>query len=236
MDGSATIQPFGFDRVFTLVEEAFPLPAPTSEPVPAPAAEPTAADLREMVLELESRIERLHADHRDELARARTDGFEAGVRQARAERAEAMLSATDALHAALDDIDARFEAATRAMIGEAGAVALHAAEMLAGHAIEAAPARAIDEALGRALEQVARETALVVYANPAMRAEIERLLAPRQARAGRALGVTVIDDKAVAQGDARIEWSAGGLNVDAAARWTAVMAELSTVLPERTLA
>ncbi|HUD31162.1 MAG TPA: FliH/SctL family protein [Novosphingobium sp.] len=229
MDGSAAIRPFGFDRVFHLVEDALAVP----ELPLGPPSEPSLADLREMVAERDARIERLHAEHREELARARADGFEAGALQARSERAEAMLSATDALHAAFDDIDARFDVAVQAMIGEAGAVALHAAEMLAGHAVDVAPARAVDEALGRALEQVARETALVVRANPAMRADLEDLVAAREAGAGRRLTVTVVDDADVAEGDARIEWSTGGLNVDATARWTAVMAELAGILPER---
>ncbi|WP_159980880.1 MULTISPECIES: FliH/SctL family protein [unclassified Novosphingobium] len=226
MDGFATIQPFGFDRVFHLVDTHAPEPLAGGE---AGLVLPPE-DLHEKVAELEARIERLHADHRAELTRARADGFEAGATQARSERAEALLSATDALHAGLSDINARFDTATRAMLAEAGAVVLHAAQLLAGHAIDAAPARAVDEALGRALEQVAQGTALVVRANPAMRGEIEALVAERRARAGRNLAVTVVDDVGVPEGDARIEWSAGGLNVDAEARRAAVMAELAGTL------
>jgi len=222
MDGSQTIQPFGFDRVFHLVE------TPLAVPEAAPELPPV--DLREQLEELEARIERLHADHRAELVRARADGFEAGAAQARTERAEALLAATDALHAGFDGIDARFDAVALAMVREAGAVALHAAEMLAGHAIETQPARALDEALGRALEQVAQDTALVVRIHPEMREDIAAMVAARTARAGHALSVTVVEDAAVSPGDARIEWRAGGLNVDAGARRAAVMAELSDVL------
>lgn len=225
--GAATIQPFGFDRVFFHpVDE----PAVASETSAALPVEASPEVLREQIEDLEARIERLQADHRAELARARADGFEAGAAQARSERGEALLAATDALHAGLDAIEAQVEAVTRRMTGEAGEVALHAAEMLAGHAIEAAPARAVDEALARALEQVAQGTALIVRTNPAMRHEIAVLIEAREAKAGRALAITVVDDPAVPEGDARIEWSAGGLNVDAGARRAAVMAELSGIL------
>ena len=193
MDGFATIQPFGFDRVFQIVDTDAPEPQAAGE---AGLVLPPE-DLHEKVAELEARIERLHADHRAELTRARADGF---------------------------------DAAARAMLAEAGAVVLHAAQLLAGHAIDAAPARAVDEALGRALEQVAQGTAMVVRANPAMRGEIEALVAERRARAGRNLAVTVVDDAGVPEGDARIEWNAGGLNVDAEARRAAVMAELDGTL------
>ncbi|EJU09737.1 FliH/SctL family protein [Novosphingobium sp. 11B] len=228
-DGAGTIQPFGFDRVFFHPVDTPLVPVP-GEPEPASAAETLPESLRDRIEDLESRIERMQAEHRAELARARADGFEAGAAQARSERGEALLAATDALHAALDGIEGQVEAVARRMIGEAGAVALHAAEMLAGHAIETSPARAVDEALARALEQVAQGTALVVRVNPEMRDEVDVLVEAREAKCGRPLAITVIDDEAVPQGDARIEWTSGGLNVDAEARRAAVMAELAGVL------
>lgn len=224
----ATIQPFGFERVFVHVDDTAPAPPPEAEPE-APR-EVTADELREQIADLEARIEQMQADHAAELARARTDGFEAGLAQARAERGEALLAATDALYAGFDAIDARFDTMARAMVCDAGAVALHAAEMLAGHAIEKAPARAVDEALGRVLEQVARGTALVVRAHPDMREDLAALIDAHEARAGRALSINLVDDPAVAPCDARIEWHTGGLNVDADARRAAVMAEMSGLL------
>lgn len=229
MDGAAIIQPFGFDRVFF-----HPADMPAHDPTPLPAEPPpretTVADLREELAEMEARIERLQADHRAELARARADGFEAGASQARAERGEALLAATDALHGALDAIEARFDTMARTMVGEAGAVALHAAELLAGHAVDTAPTRAVSEALARVLDQVAQGTALVMRVNPSMREEIAVLIDAREAKAGRPLSITVVDDVEVPDGDARIEWSAGGLNIDAEARRAAVMSELAGVL------
>ncbi|MEE4452331.1 flagellar biosynthesis protein [Novosphingobium resinovorum] len=228
-DGAASIQPFGFDRVFF---HPIDMPADAPEAIDTPpVAEVPPEVLRDRIEELETRIERMQADHRAELARARSDGFEAGATQARSERGEALLAATDALHAALDRMDAGYDTAVRAMAGEAGAVALHAAEMLAGHAIAAQPARAIDEALGRALDQVAHGTVLIVRTNPEMRDDLAVLVEAREASAGRPLAITVVEDAAVPEGDARIEWGSGGLNVDAGARRAAVMAELAGVLP-----
>lgn len=218
-----TIQPFGFDRIFRFS---------TDEPV---VHEGRDDELREHIEELQARIERLHEDHVAELARARVDGFDAGLEQARGERAEAMLAATDALHASIDDVERRFDAVMDQVVAEAGAIALQAAELLAGHAMAAQPARAIDEALTRALDQVARDTALSIRANPAMREDIERLVEERRARERRSMSIVVVDDDALPLGDAHIGWAEGGLNVDAGARRAAVMAELAGVLDPQTV-
>ncbi|MDF2637931.1 MAG: flagellar biosynthesis protein [Novosphingobium lindaniclasticum] len=217
-----TIQPFGFDRIFRF---------DTNEPV---VDEGRHDALREHVEELQARIERLHEDHVAELARARVDGFEAGLEQARGERAEAMLAATDALHASIDDVERRFDAVMDQVVAEAGAIALQAAELLAGHVIAAHPARAIDEALTRALDQVSRDTALAIRANPAMREDIERLVEERRARERRSMSIVVVDDDSLPLGDAHIGWAEGGLNVDAGARRAAVLAELAGVLAPQT--
>lgn len=227
MHSRSTIQPFGFERVFFHPTEA---PASSSHAEDEPPAEATPAELREQVEDLEARIARMQTDHFAELARVRAEGFEAGLTQARSERGEALLAATDALHAALDAIGEHFDAVARTMVSEAAAVALQAAEMLAGHAIDIAPARAIDEALDRVLEQVARGTPLVVRAHPDMHNDLAALIEAHEAKAGRPLAISVIEDATVPVADARIEWYAGGLNVDAGARRAAVMAELASLL------
>lgn len=237
MNGTVTIQPFGFDRVFIhpndTAETGFSGASDVAAVLP-PEEAPPPLELHEQIEELEARIERMEAEHRAELVRARADGFEAGATQARSERGEALLAATDALHGALDSMESRFDAVARTMIAEAGSVALHAAEMLAGHAIAQEPARAVDEALSRAVEQVARGTFLVVRTNPSMREEIAVLVEAREEKAGRPLGIIVVEDTAIPEGDARIEWTSGGLNIDAEARRKAVLAELAGVLPSPT--
>ncbi|TCM17743.1 flagellar assembly protein FliH [Novosphingobium sp. PhB165] len=212
-----SIQPFGFDRVFRFSS--------------AEAEEKEGGEaLHEELAAMEARIERMREDHAAELARARADGFEAGLAQARHERDAALLAATDALHAGLDDVARRFDEVTDLVAREAASVALLAAEMLAGHAVSLEPARAIDEALSRALEQVARSTQITVRVHPSMRELVEHVVAARQAAERRTLQVLVVEDPAVSPADARIGWVEGGLGVDAGARRAAVLAELAGLL------
>ncbi len=211
------IEPFGFDRVFRFAS--------------AEAEEKEGGEaVHEQLAALEARIERMREEHSAELARARADGFDAGLEQARHERDAALLAAADALHAGLDDIAHRFEDVADQVTREAGSVALLAAEMLAGHAVALEPARAIDEALARALDQVARGTRITVRVHPTMREDIERIVAVRQATERRSQAILVIEDANVAPADARIGWAEGGLGVDAAARRKAVLAELAGLL------
>lgn len=211
------IEPFGFDRVFRFAS--------------AEAEEKAGGDaVHEQLAALEARIERLREEHAAELARARADGFEAGLEQARHERDAALLAATDALHAGLDDIVRRFDEVADHVACEAGSVALLAAEMLAGHAVQLEPARAIEEALARALDQVARGTRVTVRVHPTMREALEGVVAARQASERRTLSIIVVDDPTVAPADARIGWAEGGLGVSAEARRKAVLAELAGLL------
>lgn len=212
------ITPFGFDRVFRF---------PSVEP-PRPKEEDD--DLRERYAALESLHARQKDEYQAELARARLDGFDAGLTQARAERAEATLAATDALHAALDEVDRKIADITQRMMREAAEVAFSAAELMAGHALAAEPGRAIDEALGRVLHQVARGTALQIRVHPDTVPDMEALVAQRVAGERRALSLTVIPDEKLAANDAHIVWAEGGLFVDAAARRAAVQAEMAGLL------
>jgi len=215
MDPRARVEPFGFDRVFQA------------------NAEPAAAgsnDLADHVHDLLARLAAMERDHQEELARARTEAFQAGLDQARHEATTALLSAADAIHAAIDDLDARFADAIAQQSQAAADVALAAAEALAGHALDQAPLRAVDEALGRVLGQVARGTRLCVRINPDQHEALTTLLAERQRHDRRQLHLAAMADPAVAPGDAVIFWDEGGLAVDAAARRAAVMAELDPAL------
>jgi flagellar assembly protein FliH len=221
MEASISIKPFGFDRVFrfghALEEEDGPVSPPTEE-------------LHAQVAALQERIEQMRQDQEIALLKARSEGVAQGLAQARGERAEAMLSATDALHAALDDLDGQMAQTGDRLMREAADVALCAAEMIAGHAIAQEPGRAIDEALGRAIRQVARGTALLLRVHPDSLEDVERLLAQRRAGERRALDITIVADAGIAPGDAHIGWADGGLIVDAADRRAAVMRELGGLI------
>lgn len=219
MEAAISIKPFGFDRVFR-----FGI-TPAEEPVP-----PAAEDLHAQVSALQERITQMHSDQEMAVHKARSEGMAQGLAQARRERAEAMLAATDALHAAIDDLDGQLAEISDRIMREAAEVALVAAEMIAGHALKQQPGRAIDEALGRTLKQVARGTALHVRVHPDSLAEVERLIAERRAGERRALSITVAEDADIAPHDAHVGWAEGGLIVDAAARRAAVRRELDGII------
>ncbi|EZP48662.1 FliH/SctL family protein [Sphingomonas sp. RIT328] len=210
----AHVEPFGFDRIFH-----------NADPGRAGSA-PSAADMEALLARLDS----MEGEQRAALARARSDAFQAGLDQARRQTDVALLAAVDAVHAGLDDLDARF-AAVRAHHARAAAdVALAAAEALAGHAIDRAPLRAVSEALDRALDQIARGTPLSVRIHPDQHEALAALLTERQRQDRRQLQLIALPDATVPPGDAVIAWDEGGLAIDAAARRAAVLAELEPAL------
>lgn len=215
---SSRAEPFGFDRVFQ-----------TGEPRPA---EPQ--DAADDIDALMTRLATMESDQRLELARVRNEAFQAGLDAARKEATTALLSAADAIHAGLDDLDMRFADTVDHHARAAAEIALAAAEALAGHAIAIAPLQAVDEALGRVLRQVARGTRLTIRVNPADHDALAALLVERQGRDRRRLHLVAEPDAAIPRGDAAIGWEEGGLAVDAAARRAAVLAALEPALRDET--
>jgi flagellar assembly protein FliH len=215
-----SIKPYQFDRVFRF--EA----APREER----DASAGAAELHARIAELEAALEAEREARAQAVANAHRDGMAEALVQARTERAEAQLAATDALHAAFDDLNAELASVTDRVTRESAEVALCAAEMLAGHAMAVQPGRAFDEALGRALHQVAFGTALMVRAHPDSIDHFEDFVAARRDRQGAVPTITLVPDDAIAVNDAHISWAQGGLIVDAAERRAAVERELSPLL------
>lgn len=219
--GSKRIEPFAFDTVFRHAS----VETPKKE-----VAKPDPALLHMHIEELEAQIAALTANHANEIERVRAEAFEAGLAQARGEQAEAVLAAVDALHAGLEDVDARFDHVVGGLIREAGDMAFQAAELLAGHVIATEPVTAIDEALSRALEQVACATRLTVHVHPDLKPILEERVQERTVRQGRSVDIVFVEDASLPMNDARIGWAEGGLHVDSAARREAVLAELADVL------
>lgn len=211
------VQRFGFDRVFR-----FPA-APDEKPRDDGA-------LAQRIASLEAELDRLGAAHPRDLAQARSDGFAAGLAQARMEREAAILAATDALQASLEMMEDRLAVAETAMMRDMAALSFTAAEVIAGHSVDRSPARAVDEALGRLLTQVSRGTALGIRVHPDIAEAVEGLVTERKATERRRLDITVLSDPALAPGDGTIFWEEGGLSVDAQSRRAAVMAELGPLL------
>lgn len=209
------VQPFAFDRVFT---------------VAAPATIDGEA-LRLQVEHLELELLRQKTEMEAQIARARAEGFQAALDQVRGERQAAILSATDAIHAAIEALDARFHEAEQKIARAGGEIALEAADYLAARALAREPGPAIDAAIGRALRQVRRGQPITVRVHPDLVADIEALVADRQSQDRRKLGVTVLGDATLALGDAQLSWDDGGLALDAQARREAVARELDSLYP-----
>jgi flagellar assembly protein FliH len=215
MEAAIHVKPFGFDRVFHLSGAEAPEDVTDDSP-----------PLVDQVDELQARIVAIEEAHRAELGRARADGFAAGLDQARHDRETAVLSAADAINAAIEQIDLRLDWAIEAMTSDAAAAAFAAGEALAGHAIDHLPTRAIDEALDRVLRQVARGTALTIKVHPSLFDDIQRQIVERASQDRRKLVITAIADEATPVGDADIVWEEGGLTVSMEARRAAVLAEI----------
>lgn len=215
-----SIKPFGFDNVFRF--------GATSDEI-----QPETVDteiLYQKIADLETQLHDAQQARDDAVEAARQEGHEQGIAQARSERAEALLAATDALHVGLDDLASQVGDVRDQLTRDAAQVALCAAEMLAGHAIAQTPGRAFDEALGRALKQVSVNTDLMVHVHPESRLEVEAIVQARLARNGGTPAITIIEDTAIAPNDAHISWADGGLIIEAEARRAAVLAELGTLM------
>lgn len=221
MQNTLETQPFAFDRTFTL---------PPREQARHYRRKTDAAELAHEAETLRSRIERLEQDHAEELARARTEAFEAGRNHAAEDREAAILCALDAMQASLEEIGERHGEMRAEIAADAGEVAFAAAEAIAGHAIARNPGGAVDEAIGRALAQVARGQEIEVKVHPDLLEEIEARIAHRQSGDRRKLALVVSADPTLKPGDAVLNWERGGVTVNAASRRQAVLDELAPVL------
>lgn len=216
----STIKRFDFDEVFRFDDG----------PRDAGMIQAVVADLHGHLAELEAQLAAAMRERDEAVALALSQGHAAGLEQARKERAEAQLAATDALHAAFDDLGVEFAAITSQMTRDTAQLALSAAEILAGHALDLEPSRAFDEALGRALHQLAFGATLLIRAHPDSIAHFEHIVAARRERQGLAPTIHLIADDQIAPHDAHISWGQGGVIVDAAERRAAVLHELAPLL------
>lgn len=206
---------FEFDRVFG------------NSPL-GTASNPVALELR--IEQLEAELARMRSEHEAALATAEAEAFQRGLDQARGEREIAVLAALDALHAGIEDVDARFGALEHRLTREAADLALAAADLLAGRALADAPAAAIDEAISRTLAQVRRGTALRVRVHPDLVETMERLVVERQSHERRKLTILVFGDAGIALGDALIGWDEGGLALEREARLRTIRDEIDSLL------
>ncbi|MBB3032478.1 FliH/SctL family protein [Alteriqipengyuania lutimaris] len=214
-------RPFAFDRTFTL---------PVREAARQYRRKTDASELAHDVETLRRQIERLEQGHAEELARTRSEAFEAGRNHAAADREAAILCALDAMQASLEEIWEQHDEMRVQAEADATEVALVAAEALAGRAIAREPGGAVDEAIGRALAQVGRGQEIEVTVHPDLVDDIEARIALRQCRDRRKLCLVVSADPSLRPGDAVLNWERGGVRMDAASRRQAVLDELAPLL------
>jgi flagellar assembly protein FliH len=211
MDMSHSIRPFEFDRVL------------------AGPRRPAADSLLEAEA-LRFELGQLRASSEDALARARAEGFENGLKAAREEQEAALLAATDALHESLTAAEEQLAAAIERITRGAAEATLAAADLIAGRAVAAAPLQAINEALGRVLEQAGRNPSIIVKVHPELACGMDRIVKARTGAERRRMSLRVVGDHAIARGDALILWDEGRLELDLAARRSAVLEEVGRLL------
>lgn len=209
-------RPYAFDRIFA---------QSTID------ATRTPHDLALQLHAIKAEMDQQRSDAAAELVRARADGFAAGVAQARAETAAALLSSQLALTRGIAELEAGFVATETRIAAVATEVAMAAAELLAAQAIADTPGVAIDAAVARVLAQTGFRETLHVHLHPAAAETVGMLLAARESAEQRPLTITVHEDPALAVGDAHILWDQGGLSLNAAARKAALRAALGISAP-----
>ena len=207
MDAAFHIRPFAFDRVFPAVE------------TPSDSDDPVTLRLRIATLEAECALAAAERDAAT--AQAHDAGFAQGLAAARADREAGLLAATDALHGAIEEIDAQLEGLADEAAQAAASIAATAAELLAA---TVPPALAIDDAIGRVLRQVVRGQEIEVAVHPELVDEMTRRVAVRQADDRRRLAISIVADPTLPIGDSHIHWDQGGVVLDAAQRADAVRA------------
>jgi flagellar assembly protein FliH len=207
-------RPFGFDRIFAAASH--------------PEASRQDLELQLAMLQAENaeRAEQTPAA----LARARDDGFAAGLAQARAEIAAALAQASGAIDAGLVRLAANLDSIEARIAAGAAEATLAAAELIAARAIETDVLLPVEAAIGRVVAQLGRGVALAIRVHPSLLAQLQARLAA-SATANRRPALHFDGDTALAPGDAVIDWESGGLTLDRAARVAAVAAALGLPLP-----
>lgn len=151
-----------------------------------------------------------------DVAQARSEGFQAGLAQARAEAQDQTGGLVARLLQSIERLASQDHARLDEVEWQAAQVAISTARRLAGAALADKPMAGLENAVRECLGHARLAPHLVVRVNEASVETVEGMLARLTRETGFAGKLVVLGEPDIAPGDGRIEWADGGFVVDQA--------------------
>ncbi len=149
-----------------------------------------------------------------DVAKARSEGFQAGLAQARAEAQDQTGGLVARLLQSIERLASQEHARLDEVEWQAAQVAISTARRLAGAALADKPMAGLENAVRECLGHARLAPHLVVRVNEASVETVEGLLARLTRETGFAGKLVVLGEPDIGPGDGRIEWADGGFVVD----------------------
>jgi len=149
-----------------------------------------------------------------DVAQARSEGFQAGLAQARAEAQDQTGGLVARLLQSIERLASQEHARLDEVEWQAAQVAISAARRLAGAALADKPMAGIENAVRECLGHARLAPHLVVRVNEASVEAVETMLVRLTRETGFAGKLVVLGEPDIGPGDGRIEWADGGFVVD----------------------
>ncbi len=149
-----------------------------------------------------------------DVAQARSEGFQAGLAQARAEAQDQTGGLVARLLQSIERLASQEHARLDEVEWQAAQVAISAARRLAGAALADKPMAGIENAVRECLGHARLAPHLVVRVNEASVEAVETMLVRLMRETGFAGKLVVLGEPDIGPGDGRIEWADGGFVVD----------------------
>ena len=151
-----------------------------------------------------------------DVAQARSEGFQAGLAQARAEAQDQTGGLVARLLQSIERLASQDHARLDEVEWQAAQVAISTARRLAGAALADKPMAGLENAVRECLGHARLAPHLVVRVNEASVETVEGMLARLTRETGFAGKLVVLGEPDIAPGDGRIEWADGDFVVDQA--------------------
>jgi flagellar assembly protein FliH len=151
-----------------------------------------------------------------DVAQARSEGFQAGLAQARAEAQDQTGGLVARLLQSIERLASQEHARLDEVEWQAAQVAISTARRLAGVALADKPMAGLENAVRECLGHARLAPHLVVRVNEALVETVETMLVRLTRETGFAGKLVVLGEPDIGPGDGRIEWADGGFVVDQA--------------------